>query len=132
MRTLIIIAACAGLLALSGVSDAAQMASPSIFGSIEQFKAECSIVNAGTSPQAVTIRIYDDFGTLFGTSTCDGTVPPGGFCALTVSIENAEAYACVATAGATGNLRGSLVLHRRLLDSFGLFYFDPVRSAPLR
>ncbi len=47
MRTLIVVAACASLLALSGVSDAAQIASPSIFGSIEQFKAECSVVERG-------------------------------------------------------------------------------------
>src|SRR5262245_28590931 len=106
MRTLIVVAACVSLLALSGVSNAAQIASPSIFGSIEQFKAECSVVNAGTTAQPVTIKIFDDFGSLFGTSNCDGSLKAGEFCALTVSIENAEAYACVVTAPSATNLRG--------------------------
>jgi hypothetical protein len=133
MRTLIIVAACAGLLALSGASEAAQIASSSIFGSIEQFQAECSIVNAGTSAQSVTIKIFDDFGTQFGMQTCDGPLGGGGFCSLVVNIENAEAYACVVTAGSTANLRGSLVLYRRLFDPvFEVFYSDPLRSVPLR
>jgi hypothetical protein len=133
MRTLIIVGACAGLLALSGASEAAQMASSPIFGSINQFQAECSIVNAGTNAQSVTIKIFDDFGNLFGTSTCDGSVGSGGFCSLVVNIENAEAYACIVTAGATANLRGSLVLYQKLFDPvFQVFYSDPLRSAPLR
>ncbi len=80
----------------------------------------------------MTDKIFDDFGSLFGTSNCDGSLKAGEFCALTVSIENAEAYACVVTAPSATNLRGSLVLHRRLMDDFDLFYFDPIRSVPLR
>ena len=46
MKTLIVAAACAGLLALSGLSQAAQISSPTIYGTFDQVVAECSVVNA--------------------------------------------------------------------------------------
>jgi hypothetical protein len=38
---------------------------------------------------------------------------------------------CTATAGSVANLRGALVLEEQVLDSFGLFQFRAIRSAPL-
>ena len=47
MRTLIVAMACAGVLALSGVSQAAQISSPTIYSTFDQVIAECSVVNGG-------------------------------------------------------------------------------------
>jgi hypothetical protein len=74
MRTLIGAAAFAGLLALSGVSQAAQIASPTIYGTFDQVVAECSVVNAcvATASSLANFRgglvfhkhVQDDLGIL--------------------------------------------------------------------
>ena len=71
MRTLIVAMACAGVLALSGVSQAAQIASPTIYGTFDQVLAECAIVNGGPTPlPAVTIKIVSEFGETIGPMNC--------------------------------------------------------------
>ena len=56
MRTFIVITACAAVLALTGVSRAAEISSPGIFGVDFQTRAECVVLNHGTTPVAVTVN----------------------------------------------------------------------------
>jgi len=137
MRTRIGMLACAAVLTLSGLAQAAQtatLATPMIFGTGEQDRADCLVLNGGPSPLTVTLRIVDDFGQTVATSSCSGPLGAGQFCALRTPIDNAEAQACLATVeGATTNLRGTLVLEEKLTDPvWGTFFYRPVRSAPMR
>jgi hypothetical protein len=132
MRTLVIATTVAALLALGGVSEAAQISSPMIFGTGEQDRAECVVLNTGSSPVALTVKLINDFGGTEATYNCGGPLGPGQFCSLLRPIDNASAYACTATAGSTGNLRGTAVLLERVLDSWDLFRLRAVRSAPMR
>ncbi len=121
------------MLALSGVSQAAQISSPTIYGTLDQQSAECSVLNGGTTPQAVTVKLVSEFGDTIGPMNCGGArLDAGEFCSLFTPIDNSTSYACVVTAGSVANLRGGLVLHRRVLDDFGLFNFQAIRFAPLR
>src|SRR6185295_8864523 len=130
MRTLIVAMACAGVLALSGVSQAAQIASPTIYGSFDQVLAECSVVNGGPTPLAsVTIKIVSEFGETIGPMNCGSnkTLGIGEFCSLRTLIDNTTAYACVATAGSITNLRGGLVFHKHFLNPGGSLTLHPIR-----
>src|SRR5215471_11074940 len=120
MKTLVVAAAIAGVMAASGVSQAGQMVSPMIFGSGEQVGAECAVLNGGTAAIPVTIKIIDDFGSTVSTSNC-GLVTPGDFCSHFSPIDNAEAHACIVTSVASvQNLRGSLLVSKQIIDDFGL------------
>ena len=133
MRTLIVAMACTAVLALSGVSQAAQISTPMIFGTGNQDKAHCVVVNGGTSPLAVTVKLLNEYGGTEATYNCHGPLGAEQFCALRRSIDNAGAYACIATAGSTANLRGALVLEEEVLDPFwGTTFLRPVKSAPMR
>jgi hypothetical protein len=132
MRTLIMAMTCAGVLALGGVTQAAQIATPTIFGSGEQDAAECAVFNGGTTALAVTVKILNEVGGREATYSCGGPVAPGQFCAVFRPIDNEGAFACVATAGSTASLRGALVLYEKVLDSFGLFRFRAIRSSTLQ
>jgi hypothetical protein len=135
MRTLIVVVACAGVLALSGVSQAAQIASPTIYGAFDQVLAECAIVNGGPTPlPAVTIKIVSEFGETIGPMNCctNKTLGAGEFCSLVTQIDNSTAYACVATAGSLANFRGGLAFHEQVQDNSGILVFHPIRFAPLR
>ena len=135
MRTLIVAMACAGVLALSGVSQAAQIASPTIYGTFDQVLAECSVVNGGPTPLAsVTIKIVSEFGETIGPMNCGNnkTLGAGEFCSLITQIDNSTAYACVATAAALANFRGGLVFHEHFLNEGGSLTLHPIRFAPLR
>lgn len=133
MRTLIVAAAFAGVLALSGVSQAAQISSPTIYGTIEQVLAECAILNGGPTAQAVTVKLVSEFGDTIGPISCGGAkLGAGQACALSTLIDNSTAYACVATAGSVANLHGGLVFHRHVQDEFGVIVLHPIRFAPLR
>ena len=116
---------------MSGVGHAAQIASPTIFGSIEQVLGECSVINGSPGTLTVSLKIVDELGATAATSNCDGPLTAGEFCALSVPIDNAAGYACIAT-GQTANLRGSMALERKVQDSFGLFNFQIIRIAPMR
>ena len=135
MRTLIVAMACAGVLALSGVSQAAQIASPTIYGTFDQVMAECSVVNGGPTPLlGVTVKIVSEFGETIGPKNCGSnkTLGAGEFCSLITQIDNSTAYACVATAGSLANFRGGLAVHKQVQDDLGILVFHPIRFAPLR
>ena len=133
MRTLIVAMACAGVLALSGVSQAAQIASPTIYGTFDQVLAECAVVNGGPTPlAAVTIKIVSEFGETIGPMSCGSKLGVDEFCSLRTLIDNSTAYACVATAGSIANLRGGLVFHKNFLNESGSLTLHPIRFAPLR
>ena len=134
MKTLIVASAFAGLLALALVepSEGAQITSPVIFGNHFQDHAECVVLNAGTRPLAVTVKIVDDTGQTRGTSTCDGALGVGEFCSAVAGIDFRNSFACVATAPSTANLRGTLVLEETVFDDFFVAQLHPIRSAPLR
>jgi hypothetical protein len=135
MRALIGAAAFAGLLALSGVSQAAQIASPTIYGTFDQVVAECSVVNGGpSSVSAVTVKIVSEFGETIGSINCGSnkTLAAGEFCSFITQIDNSTAYACVATASSLANFRGGLVFHKHVQDNLGILVLHPIRFAPLR
>ena len=132
MRTLIVTLACAAVLALSGVSQAAQIASPPIFGTGDQDFAHCVVLNGGTTPLKVTLKILNEFGGTEATDNCGGPLGAGQFCARRIAIDNAGAYACIATAGSTTNLRGALTLEEEQPSPSGGDFLRPIRSAPLR
>ena len=133
MRTLLIAVVCAGVLAHSGISYAAQTISTSmIFADVGQARAECVVINGGTTALPVTLKIIDTGGATKTTSNCDGTLAAGDFCALIMPIPFLGSFACTATAGSTANLRGALVLEDEVVDSFGLLQFRAVRSESLR
>ncbi len=131
-RTLIVAAACAGVLAWSGLSPAAQISSPTIYGTLDQVFAECAVFNGGTTPQAVTIKLVSEFGDAIGPQSCDGQpLGAGKFCSLRTPIDNSTAYACVVTAGSIANLSGGLVFDKQVVID-NILLFQPIRFAPLR
>jgi|SRR5580765_1437506 hypothetical protein len=133
MRALIVATACAGVLALGDLSQAAQISSPTIYGTFDQVVAECAVFNGGTSPLAVTVKLVSEFGETIGPLTCDAPkLGAGKFCSLFTFIDNSTAYACVATAGSIANLSGGLVFHKEVVDPSGILVFHPIRFAPLR
>lgn len=128
MRTSVIVTTLACLLGLTGLAQAATLASPAIFGGFAQDRAQCLIGNIGTTAVSVTVRILDESGNTVagGTPT---TVPPGSaFSVFAAPIGFGVAYACSATAGTVTNLRGTLIL----LDTVDPGDFEPVRSVELR
>ena len=131
MRTLMVATACIGLLALGGVSQAAQISSPTIYGTFDQVVAECAVLNGG-APQAVTVKLVSEFGDTIGPTNCGGTkLGAGEFCSLFTPIDNSTAYACVATAGSITTLSGGLVFHKQVQVG-GILVYHPIRFTPLR
>jgi hypothetical protein len=53
-------------------------------------------------------------------------------CSVATTIDFRNAFACVATAPSTANLRGTLVLDQHVLDEFFVSNLRPIRSAPLQ
>ena len=133
MKTLVAATACAGVLVLSSWSQAAQMASPTIFGSGTQDRADCVVLNGGTTTLAVTVKLLDEYSNTVATSTCSEPLGAGQFCALSRPIDPAGAYACIVTAASVTNLRAALVIEEEVNDPiFGFTILRAIRSAPLR
>src|SRR5262245_53222332 len=133
MKALIAAIACSGVLAFTVASQAAQLSSPTIYGTFEQVLAECAILNGGSTAQAVSVKLVSEFGDTIGPVSCGGAkLAAGQACSLQTFIDNATAYACVATAASVVNLRGGLVFHQQVVDSAGVLVFHPIRFAPLR
>lgn len=130
MKTTSMLTAAVLLLGLSLPAHAAQtIASPAIFGSNLQDRAQCIVRNTGASPIAVTVTIFNEAGTAVATSLCGGSITPGHNCSAFANIANGVAYACSATAaGNAKNLRGSLILY----DTVDPGDFEPIRSGELR
>lgn len=133
MKSLILSAACAFVLALGGRANAAQqISSPSIFGNHFQEVAECVVLNSGSKPLAVAVKIINDLGDTVATSSCSGALGAGEFCSLARTIDFRNSFACVATAPSTTNLRGTLVLEQKVFDDFFVPNFQPIRAASLQ
>jgi hypothetical protein len=133
MRTLVVVTAFVALLALGGVSEAAQISSPAIFGVATQEFAECVVLNGGNTPLNVTVKIINFYGVTARTYSCGGALGAGQFCSISAPTNLGYApWACVATAGSVTNLRGALTIHEELPDGWGSYYLRSVRSAPLR
>ena len=127
-RGLLVMVACLGGLGVVGVSHAAEISSPAIFGGVSQAVASCMVLNGGATTLKVTIKLLDESGGLLRQVNCS-SVPTGTFCAIgSTAISSGVAYACTATAGSVTNLRGALTIH---LDHLGGGN-QPIRSAPLR
>ncbi len=135
-KTLIVAMAFAGMVATGGLARAARMiATPDIHGNFLQDFAECVVLNSGTRPlSGVTVKILDDSGVTRTTTDCSGPLGAGQFCSVSAVINNnnLQAFACVATAASTTNLRGTLVLYKHELDQFNVSNLRPIRSAPLQ
>jgi hypothetical protein len=127
MKIIIALVACACILGLAGVSDAAQISSPAIFGAYTQTTAHCIVVNGGTTTLTVTVKILDESGGVVKSIT--DSLPPGEFSPVSAGISFGVAYACIATAGSVANLRGALSIEEPSSDGT---YQRPIRSAPLQ
>jgi len=132
MKSLIVSTAFAFVLTLGGLANAAQIASPSIFGNHFQEDAECVVLNSGTKPLAVTVKIINDLGDTVATSNCSGPLGAGEFCSVVRSIDFRNSFSCVATAPSTASLRGTLVLEQKVVDDFFLLQTHPIRFASLQ
>jgi len=99
MKTIIALGACAAVLAPAGVSDAAQISSPAIFGAFTQNTAHCVVVNSGTTTFTVTVKILNESGGVV-TSVTD-PLAPGEFGPVSANVSSGVAYACTATAGSS-------------------------------
>ena len=132
MKTLIVTAAFASVLALSGLAHAAQISSPLIFGGHFQELAECVVLNAGTRPVTVTsVKIVDDNGQTRSSQTCAGPLAAGEFCQIVAHIDFNNSFGCVVTAPSTTSLRASVVLDQFAFDDFFVKNVRPMTSAPL-
>lgn len=117
------------LLGLVGSAQAAQIASPTIYGAYHQDTAECVVRNVGKSNVTVDVAIVDESGnTLTTGGNCAAPIAPGDYCFRRTLISSAVAYACTATvAGTAKDLRASFFL----IDDLGSDEL-PLRSVPLR
>jgi hypothetical protein len=126
MKTFAILTAAACLAGLSGLAEAATLASPATYASTAQRGAQCVIGNHGTTPIKVDVRIVDEAGNAYSANNTCGSVPPQFICSAFVSqVANNQAVACSATtSGSAAKLRGSLTLY----DTQGV----PLRTSELR
>lgn len=132
MKTLVVAATVAILGFATAAHAAQQIASPIIFGDHFQELAECVVLNAGTKPTTIAVKIVDDAGDTVASGTCDGSLGAGEFCSITADIDFRHSFACVATAPSTRSLRGTLILDDKVLDDFFVENLHPVRAATLQ
>jgi hypothetical protein len=129
---ILIVATAAAVFALGSAAYAAQqIASPIIFGNHFQELAECVVLNAGSKPLAVGVKIINDAGDTVATGSCGGPLGAAEFCSLTTAIDFQNSFACVATAPSTANLRGTLILDQKVFDDFLVPNLHPIRAATL-
>ena len=126
MRASIVLTAIAFLLGTAAASHAAKLSSASIYGSIAQRQAGCTIGNGGPVPVSVTVHILDESGNVVpSSSSCVAPVEAGFICQVFANISNGVAYSCTAeVAGSAKFIRANLTLR----DANEL----PVRSIDLR
>ena len=130
MRKLIVFVALIITFGFATAANAAQIASPAIFGAHTQTGAMCAIYNAGTTPLTVTLRILDESGGVVKSQA--GTLQPGEFGSIFTSISFGVAYACSANASGVSNLRGTMIIMQHYIDDFGGGANRSIRSAQLR
>lgn len=133
MRIPVMLTAITCLLGLTRLSHAETLASPAIFGSFAQEKAQCIIRNIRTTPISLAVTIFGESGEVVGGTSCFGPVEPGDNCSAFTPIDFGVAYACSATTpGSAKKLRGTLILFDEVDNGFGGTRDVPLRSAELR
>jgi len=115
MRVSAVLTAVVSLLGVAGSSHASQLlASPAVYGSINQKVAVCVLGNFGTRDVPVTkFQIVDQSGNAFSVEGNCGAVPAGFICSIatfTGSIPSGAAVACQATVSNGDTIRGSLTI----------------------
>ena len=115
MRISAVLTAVVCLLGVAGSSQASQvLASPAVYGSVNQKVAECVLGNFGTRDVPVTsFQIVDESGNAFSVEGTCGAVPAGFICSIatfTGSIPSGAAVACQATLSNGDKIRGSLTI----------------------
>jgi hypothetical protein len=126
MRMFAVLTAVACLLGVAGSSHASQiLASPAVYGSVNQKGAQCVLGNLGTRDVPVTsFQIVDESGNAFSVSGVCGSVPAGFICSIFANnIPFGSAVACQANLSNGDRIRGSLTI----FDGHGV----PLRSAEL-
>jgi hypothetical protein len=126
MRAAVALSALACIAAFTGTADAAQIASPAIYGSAAQTLAFCIIYNGGTTSVTVTVKLLDESGDALTNvnNGCAGKLAAGEFCSVSKGVSHNVAFACTATAGSVTNLRGTMTLQDNNDNT--------IRTAPLR
>ena len=115
MRTFAALTAVGCLLGVAGSSHASQvLASPAVYGSINQKVAECVLGNSGTRDVPVgSFQIVDQSGNAFSVEGNCGAVPAGFICSIATfagSIPSGKAVACQANVSNGATIRGSLTI----------------------
>src|SRR5262245_60244780 len=121
MRMFAALTAVVSLLGVAGSSHASQLlASPTVYGSVNQTVAECVLGNFGTRDVPVTsFQIVDEAGNVFSVEGNCGAVPAGFICSIATfagSIPSGAAVACQANLSNGNTLRGRLTI----LDANGV------------
>jgi hypothetical protein len=103
------------LLGFAGSSHASQvLASPAVYGSVNQKVAVCVLGNFGIRDVPVTsFQIVDEAGNPFSVEGTCGAVPVNDICTIATfagSIPFAAAVACQAKVSNGGTIRGSLTI----------------------
>ena len=130
MRKLVALSACIAVFGFAGVADAAQIASPAIFGAHTQTGALCIVYNGGTTALTVTLRILNESGGVEKSEI--GTLGPGQFGSIFTGIAFGVAYACSATASQVSTLRATMIIVEHYIEPGGGGANRSIRSAPLR
>jgi hypothetical protein len=127
MRMFAVLTAVGCLLGVAGSVHASQdLASPAIYGSVNQKGAQCVLGNFGTRDVPVTsFQIVNESGTAFSVNGACGAVPAGFICSIFAgNIPFGSAVACQATLSNGDKIRGSLTI----FDGHGV----PLRMSELR
>jgi hypothetical protein len=129
MKSSIVSAVAGCILGLAGLADAAQIASPTIYGAFHQDTAECIVRNVGKANVTLDVNILDESGNVVPAGgNCAAAITPGDYCFERASIGSGVAYACTATLqGSAKDLRANFVL----IDDLGSDEL-PLRSVALR
>jgi hypothetical protein len=115
MRMLAALTAVGCLLGFAGSSHASHiLASPAVYGSVNQKVAQCVLGNFGIRDVPVTsFQIVDEAGNPFSVEGTCGAVPAGDICSIATfagSIPTSAAVACQASLSNGETIRGSLTI----------------------
>jgi hypothetical protein len=113
MRMFAALTAIVSLLGVAGSSQASQvLASPAVYGSVNQKGAQCNLGNFGTRDVPVTsFQIVDESGTPFSVNGTCGAVPAGFICSIFANnIPFGSAVACQATLSNGDKVRGNMTI----------------------
>ena len=114
MRMFAVLTAVGCLLGVAGSAHASQvLASPAVYGSVNQKVSQCVLGNFGTRDVPVSsFQIVDESGNAFLVSGSCGSVPAGFICSISAgNIPFGSALACQATLSSGSKVRGSLTIY---------------------